>query len=154
MLLGYRSRTGVGTDGRSVLRRAGSPSEGPHWHRRRGYPRGDRHGGSPHGARRGGQPQGSPRADRLQGSLGADHPKGNRGNDRLWGSGGNDKIIPGDGNDKVYAGRGDDLISARDTDGVDFIDCGPSFDKVETIHRDDVTLSNCEKAIGLRRGYI
>jgi serralysin len=91
---------------------------------------------------RGGQPQGSPRADRLQGSLGADHPKGNRGNDRLWGSGGNDKIIPGDGNDKVYAGRGDDLIYARDTDGVDFIDCGPGFDKVETIHRHDVTLSN------------
>ena len=49
----------------------------------------------------------------------------------------------------MYAGYGDDLIYARDTDGVDFIDCGPGFDKVETIHRDDVTLSNCERASAL-----
>src|SRR5215213_10367065 len=81
-------------------------------------------------------------ADRLNGGPGEDHLKGNSGNDRIWGGRGDDKIIPGDGNDKVYAGRGDDLIYARDTDGVDFIDCGPGFDKVETIHRHDVTLSN------------
>ena len=93
-------------------------------------------------------------ADRLQGGRGEDVLKGNSGNDRLWGSRGNDQIIPGAGNDKVYAGYGDDLIYARDTDGVDFIDCGPGFDKVETIHRDDVTLSNCERAIGPRRGHI
>jgi Ca2+-binding RTX toxin-like protein len=93
-------------------------------------------------------------ADRLHGGRGEDFLKGNRGNDHIWGSRGNDKIIPGEGNDKVYAGYGDDLIYARDTGGVDFIDCGPGFDKVETIHRDDVTLSNCEKAIGPRRGHI
>src|SRR5215218_1739932 len=86
-------------------------------------------------------------AYRLQGSLGEDHLKGNRGNDHLWGSRGNDKIFPGDGNDKVYAGYSDDLIYARDTDRVDYIDCGPGFDKVETIHRDDETLSNCERAL-------
>jgi hypothetical protein len=44
--------------------------------------------------------------------------------------------------------------STRDTDGVDYIDCGPGFDKVETIHRDDETLSNCERTLGPRRGHI
>jgi Ca2+-binding RTX toxin-like protein len=83
--------------------------------------------------------------DRLQGSLGEDHLKGNRGADPLWG---------GRGNDKVYAGYGDDLIYARDTGGVDYIDCGPGFDKVETIHRDDVTLSNCERDFVPDRGHI
>jgi Ca2+-binding RTX toxin-like protein len=93
-------------------------------------------------------------ADRLNGGPGEDHLKGNSGNDRIWGGRGDDKIIPGDGNDKVYAGYGDDLIYARDTDGVDFIDCGPGFDQVETIHRDDVTLSNCERTLGPDRGHI
>jgi RTX calcium-binding nonapeptide repeat (4 copies) len=92
--------------------------------------------------------------DRLKGRRGADRLKGNRGNDRLWGSRGNDEIIPGDGNDKVYTGFGDDLIYARDTDGEDYIDCGPGFDKVETIHRLDETLSNCERTLGPRRGHI
>ena len=96
---------------------------------------------------------GTDRNDRLTGRAGVDRLKGNRGNDRLWG-GGNDKIIPGKDNDKVYAGYGDDLIYARDTDGVDNIDCGPGFDKVETIHRDDVTLSNCERDLGPDRGHI
>ena len=54
----------------------------------------------------------------------------------------------------MYAGYGDDLIYARDIDGVDFIDCGPGFDEVETIHRDDVTLSNCERTLGPERGHI
>src|SRR5919112_4123395 len=84
-------------------------------------------------------------ADRLNGGPGEDHLRGNSGNDRLWG---------GRRDDKVYAGYGDDLIYARDTDGVDFIDCGPGFDQVETIHRDDVTLSNCERALGPERGHI
>jgi hypothetical protein len=92
--------------------------------------------------------------DRLNGGSGEDHLKGNSDNDRIWGGQGNDKIIPGECNDKVYAGYGDDLIYARDTEGVDFIDCGPGFDKVETIHRDDVTLSNCERSLGPDRGHI
>ena len=92
--------------------------------------------------------------DRLKGRRGADRLKGNRGNDHLWGSRGNDEIIPGDGNDKVYAGYGDDRIYARDTEGVDYLDCGAGFDKVETIHRDDQTLSNCERTLGPRRGHI
>ena len=54
----------------------------------------------------------------------------------------------------MYAGYGDDLIYARDADDVDFIDCGGGFDKVETIHRDDETLSNCERALGPDRGHI
>jgi hypothetical protein len=49
----------------------------------------------------------------------------------------------------VYAGYGDDLIYARDTDGVDYIDCGPGHDQVETAHRDDNTLSNCERTLGV-----
>src|SRR5829696_8123590 len=97
---------------------------------------------------------GTDRADRLDGRAGEDNLKGNRGNDRIWGGRGDDKIIPGYGDDKVYAGYGDDLIYARDTDGVDFIDCGPGFDQVETIHRDDVTLSNCERTLGPDRGHI
>jgi Ca2+-binding RTX toxin-like protein len=93
-------------------------------------------------------------ADNLNGGPGEDFLKGNSGNDRIWGGRGNDKIHPGSGDDKVYAGYGDDLIYARDTEGVDFIDCGPGFDKVETIHCDDETLSNCERALGPRRGHI
>jgi Ca2+-binding RTX toxin-like protein len=92
---------------------------------------------------------GTSRADRLWGGGGEDHLKGNRGNDHLWGGRGNDKIFPGEGNDKVYAGYGDDLIYARDTHGVDYIDCGPGHDQVETVHRDDNTLSNCERPLGV-----
>jgi hypothetical protein len=92
--------------------------------------------------------------DRLWGSSGEDHLKGSRGADRLWGSRGNDKIIPGHGNDKVNAGYGDDRIYARDPKGVDYIDCGAGFDEVETIHRDDNTLSNCERTLGPRLGHI
>ena len=98
--------------------------------------------------------KGSRGADRLWGSGGDDHLKGNRGADRLWGSRGNDKIIPGHGNDKVNAGYGDDRIYARDPKGVDYIDCGAGFDEVETIHRDDQTLSNCERTLGPRLGHI
>jgi hypothetical protein len=92
--------------------------------------------------------------DRLWGSSGENHLKGSRGADRLWGSRGNDKIIPGHGNDKVNAGYGDDRIYARDPKGVDYIDCGAGFDEVETIHRDDNTLSNCERTLGPRLGHI
>jgi hypothetical protein len=54
----------------------------------------------------------------------------------------------------VYAGDGNGLIYARDTDGEDYIDCGAGFDRVETIHRDDKTLGNCERALGPRQGGI
>src|ERR671918_613519 len=97
---------------------------------------------------------GTDRYDRLSGGPGQDFLKGNSGNDTIWASRGNDKIHPGAGEDKVYAGYGDDLIYARDKDDVDYIDCGPGFDKVETIHRDDETLSNCERAVGPDRGDI
>jgi hypothetical protein len=56
--------------------------------------------------------------------------------------------------DKVYAGAGNDLIYARDTASYDYIDCRAGFDQVETIHRDDRTLSNCERALGTRKGNI
>jgi Ca2+-binding RTX toxin-like protein len=75
--------------------------------------------------------------DSLKGRRGADRLKGNCGEDRLKGNSGNDKIIPGKGSDKVYAGAGNDRIYARGTEGVDHIDCGYGFDKVETIHRGD-----------------
>jgi len=54
----------------------------------------------------------------------------------------------------VYAGAGNDRIYARDTASEDVIDCGGGFDQVETIHRDDRTLSNCERALGPRKGNI
>ena len=93
---------------------------------------------------------GTDRYDRLTGRAGEDSLKARSGADNLNGGPGQDFI----GDDKVYAGYGDDLIYARDTDGVDFIDCGAGFDKVETIHRDDETLSNCERTLGPSRGHI
>jgi hypothetical protein len=54
----------------------------------------------------------------------------------------------------MYAGAGNDRIYARDTASFDYIDCGGGFDQVGTIHRDDVTLSNCERALGPRKGNI
>jgi hypothetical protein len=83
--------------------------------------------------------------DRLDGRSGEDRIKGGRGEDTIEGSSGKDKIIPGKGEDEVDAGAGDDHIIARDTDGVDHIDCGDGFDVVETIHRDDKTKRNCER---------
>jgi Ca2+-binding RTX toxin-like protein len=92
--------------------------------------------------------------DTLLGTDRDDRLKGRGGDDEIEGDSGNDEIFPGNGDDDVHAGTGNDLIYARDTDGVDFIDCGPGFDKVETIHRDDRTKSNCERALGPRQGDI
>jgi Ca2+-binding RTX toxin-like protein len=89
--------------------------------------------------------------DTLLGTDKDDRLKGGGGDDEI--EGGNDEIIPGEGDD-VFAGAGNDLIYARDTDGVDYIDCGGGFDKVETIHRDDRTKSNCERALGPGQGDI
>jgi Ca2+-binding RTX toxin-like protein len=106
---------------------------------------------------------GTDRDDRLDGRGGEDELEGGDGNDRLKGRGeddeieggdGNDENFPGEGDDNVDAGAGNDLIYARDTDGLDYIDCGGGFDKVETIHRDDKTLGNCERALGPRQGEI
>jgi Ca2+-binding RTX toxin-like protein len=87
--------------------------------------------------------------DYLKGRGGDDYLKGRGGDDTIEGGSGNDEIFPGEG-DEVYAGGGNDLIYARDTDGEDYIDCGAGFDRVETIHRDDKTLGNCERALGPR----
>jgi RTX calcium-binding nonapeptide repeat (4 copies) len=87
----------------------------------------------------------------LTGTAGDDTLVGTDRDDRLDGLGGDDTIIPGEGNDHVFAGPGDDAIFARDPDGgLDFIDCGDGFDVVETIHRDDKTKRNCERAPGPR----
>ena len=88
--------------------------------------------------------------DTLVGTDRKDRLKGRGGNDIIRAGGGDDVIIPGEGDDDVFAGAGDDLIFARDTDGIDFIDCGDGFDRVETIHRDDKTKRNCERAPGPR----
>jgi Ca2+-binding RTX toxin-like protein len=91
----------------------------------------------------------------LTGTGGEDTLLGTDGDDRLDGRGGDDEIEGGGGDDnEVDAGAGNDLIYARDTDGVDYIDCGGGFDKVETIHRDDRTKSNCERSLGPRQGDI
>ena len=55
----------------------------------------------------------------------------------------------------VYAGAGNDLIYAREeADSYDYIDCGAGFDRVETLHSQDRTLPNCERALGPSRGEI
>jgi hypothetical protein len=88
--------------------------------------------------------------DTLVGTNGDDHIEGRAGDDTIKGRGGDDTITPGEGDDHVDAGPGDDHIFARDTRGVDFINCGDGFDEVETIHRDDKTKSNCERVFGPR----
>jgi hemolysin type calcium-binding protein len=94
-------------------------------------------------------------AEVFAGTDGNDTLFGTEGDDRLKGRGGDDKIYPGEGDDEVYAGSGNDDIYARDTNGVDYIDCGAGRrDEVETIHRDDRTLSNCERALGPSKGNI
>jgi Ca2+-binding RTX toxin-like protein len=92
--------------------------------------------------------------DYLKGRAGDDYLDAAGGNDTIEGGRGNDQIIPGEGADVVYAGAGNDRIYARDTSSEDVIDCGGGFDQVETIHRDDRTLSNCERALGPRKGII
>jgi Ca2+-binding RTX toxin-like protein len=92
--------------------------------------------------------------DYLKGRAGDDYLDAAGGNDTIEGGRGNDQIIPGEGADVVYAGAGNDRIYARDTSSEDVIDCGGGFDQVETIHRDDRTLSNCERALGPRKGNI
>jgi hypothetical protein len=97
---------------------------------------------------------GSEGMDYLNGRGGDDYLYALGGDDTIYGGRGNDRIYPGEGADEVYAGAGNDLIYARDTASYDYIDCGGGFDQVETIHRDDVTLSNCERALGPRAGNI
>ena len=101
--------------------------------------------------------------DTLYGTEGEDYLKGRGGDDYLDAGGsidtieggrGDDRIWPGEGADVVLAGAGNDLISARDIASEDVINCGTGFDKVETIHRDDRTLSNCERSLGPRKGTI
>jgi Ca2+-binding RTX toxin-like protein len=92
--------------------------------------------------------------DYIRALAGDDLLRGGAGDDVVRGGGGNDEIYPGEGPDIVLAGAGNDKIYARDTGSLDTIDCGGGFDMVETMHRDDRTLDNCERTPGLRRGNI
>jgi len=92
--------------------------------------------------------------DYLTGRGGDDYLDAGGSNDTIEGGRGDDRIIPGEGADVVLAGAGNDLIYARDTASEDVINCGAGFDKVETIHRDDITKGNCERALGPRKGNI
>ena len=92
--------------------------------------------------------------DYLTGRGGDDYLDAGGSNDTIEGGRGDDRIWPGEGADVVLAGAGNDLIYARDTASEDVINCGTGFDKVETIHRDDITKSNCERSLGPRQGEI
>jgi Ca2+-binding RTX toxin-like protein len=92
--------------------------------------------------------------DYIRALAGDDLVLGGAGDDLVRGGGGNDRIYPGEGPDIVLAGAGNDKIYARDTNSLDSIDCGGGFDKVETIHGDDRTLDNCERALDPRKGNI
>ncbi len=102
--------------------------------------------------------------DTLYGYEGDDYLDGRAGDDRLDAGVGQNTIKGGRGIDRiytragvndVYAGAGNDLIYAREeTASYDHIDCGAGFDRVETLHSEDVTLSNCERALGPGRGEI
>ena len=92
--------------------------------------------------------------DYIRALAAVDLLSGGPGDDVVRGGGGNDRIYPGEGPDIVLAGAGNDKIYARDAGSLDTIDCGGGFDKVETVHRDDRTQDNCERALGPRRGNI
>jgi Ca2+-binding RTX toxin-like protein len=98
--------------------------------------------------------RGREKDDYIRALAGDDLLFGGAGDDVVRGGGGNDRIYPGEGPDIVLAGAGNDKIYARDAGSLDSIDCGGGFDKVETIHRDDRTLENCERALGPRKGNI
>jgi hypothetical protein len=91
---------------------------------------------------------GSAQADEEFGLGGGDLMYGYKSADRIRGGRGDDRIFPGEGDDRVPAGAGNDLIYAVDKASFDYIDCGEGFDEVETIHRDDRTLRNCQRALG------
>src|SRR5215216_5206427 len=97
---------------------------------------------------------GTPDNDYLLGTIKSDLIRGRGGDDYIRAFAGDDLLRGGAGDDVVRGGGGNDEIYARDTDSLDTIDCGGGFDKVETIHRDDRTLDNCERALGPRRGNI
>jgi Ca2+-binding RTX toxin-like protein len=91
-------------------------------------------------------------AKSVYGTSGPDTLYGSPKADRIHSKASDDTIYPKAGDDRVHAGRGDDVIYARDRGGKDYIDCGPGRDAVETIHKDDVTLGNCERAWGPKKG--
>ena len=92
--------------------------------------------------------------DYLTGRGGDDYLDAGGANDTIEGGRGDDRIIPGEGADVILAGAGNDRIYARDAASEDVINCGAGFDQVETIHRDDITKSNCERSLGPRKGNI
>src|ERR671911_476060 len=63
----------------------------------------------------------------------------------------NDPLFGTEGDDYLKGRAGDDYLDAA---SEDVINCGAGFDQVETIHRDDITKSNCERALGPRKGNI
>src|SRR5829696_2035932 len=97
---------------------------------------------------------GTPDNDYLLGTIKNDLIRGRGGDDYIRALAGDDLLRGGAGEEVVRGGGGNDKIYARDTDSLDTIDCGGGFDKVETIHRDDRTLDNCERTLGPRRGNI
>ena len=102
--------------------------------------------------------------DTLSGLEGNDYLEGRAGDDRLdagvgentiYGNRGIDRIYTRAGVNDVYAGAGNDLIYAREeADSYDYIDCGAGFDRVETLHSEDRTLTNCERTRGPGAGEI
>jgi hypothetical protein len=102
--------------------------------------------------------------DTLYGYEGDDYLEGRGGDDRLdagvgqntiYGNRGIDRIYTRAGVNYVVAGAGNDLIYAREEAfSYDRIDCGAGFDRVETLHSEDVTLRNCERTLGPAKGEI
>jgi Ca2+-binding RTX toxin-like protein len=90
----------------------------------------------------------------LVGTDRDDRLDGRGGDDEIEGGSGNDAFIPGEGDDEVYAGAGQRpyLRARHRRGGLHRLRGG--FDKVETIHRNDRTKSNCERSLGPRQGDI
>lgn len=86
---------------------------------------------------------GTLKADTVYGYGGGDRIYGFEGNDLLRGNPGNDAIYAGFGNDRVFGGSGSDSIHVGNDESVDYVDCGPGYDRVYLDDKDRYT-TDCE----------
>ena len=72
--------------------------------------------------------------------------RGGAGRDLIVGGDGGDRAIYGDGGrDRIYGGAGNDLIiTIRDKNASDLVDCGPGASDVALVDRED-RVRDCEE---------
>ena len=95
---------------------------------------------------------GSPRSETLYGTLKVDTVNGYGGDDRIYGFDGDDVLRGGTGNDDIKAGFGNDFVSGGSgadalrvgaDEAMDYVECGPGYDRVYLDDKDRYT-TDCE----------